>query len=72
MGETNGNAPQVPEPISVDPECVIPYLANQLAQERMALNARISELLYENALKAGYIDQLKKQMAEMQEPTKAK
>jgi hypothetical protein len=70
MVESNGHMP-APEPIAVDPECVIPYLANQLAQERAALNARISDLLYENALKAGYIDQLKKQMAEMQETTKA-
>lgn len=75
MNESNGKAPDAvptPGPTIVDSECVIPYLANQLQQERALLNARISELLYENSLKAGYIDQLKKELASLKVEPEAK
>ena len=63
--EPNGQAPPQPAATVVDAECVIPYLANQLREETGKLQDRINELLYENALKAGYIDQLKKEIAEL-------
>jgi hypothetical protein len=62
---SNGQVPEdAPPQTIVDPEFVIPHLTQRFQTEIELLNRRVSELLYENSLKSGYVDQLKKELAD--------